>query len=90
MGEIIRALGLLCHQYVDGMLRYLWLPSDPRVEVEELGCALEWMRMYKLRLNPNKTEVLVVGRDSALSSGCTCCFSGLFNGVGFLSFACCL
>lgn len=70
LSEVSRGLGLCCAQYVDDMLLYLQVPSAPWVAVEQLGHGLErvkdWMRANKLKLNPNKNEVLVVAPDLAV------------------------
>lgn len=59
---------------------YHWLPSDPRMAVEVLGFGLEqvrdWMKVNKLKLNPGKTEVLVVGPHLALWNCCTLMLDG--------------
>lgn len=72
LGEVTRELGLLCHQYEDDMQLYLQLPSNHRAAVKALGCGLasvrDWMKVNKLRLNPNKREVRVVGPDLALGN----------------------
>lgn len=49
------------------------LPSDPRDMVDRLGHGLEelkdWLWVNKLKLNPNKMEVLLAGPNSVLGSG---------------------
>lgn len=49
--------------------------------MEESGCGLEPIRAKKLWLNPDKVLVLLVGPDSALSSGRTLMLNGAANNV---------
>ncbi|KAF7253646.1 2-succinyl-5-enolpyruvyl-6-hydroxy-3-cyclohexene-1-carboxylate synthase [Varanus komodoensis] len=63
--EVIRKFGLWSHQYADDTQRYLSFTSAPGEAVAVLNQCLakimDWMRANKLSLNPDKTEVLLVG-----------------------------
>ncbi|KAF7249036.1 Peripheral myelin protein 22 [Varanus komodoensis] len=65
LGEVIRRCGLQNHQYVDDTQLYLSFSTNPDEEVAVLNwCLAEvmcWMRANKLKLNPDKMEVLLVG-----------------------------
>ncbi|KAF7247547.1 Kinesin-like protein KIF20B [Varanus komodoensis] len=65
LGEVIRRCGLRNHQYTDDTQLYLSLSTNPGEAVAALNrCLAEvmgWMRTNKLKLNPDKTEVLLVG-----------------------------
>ncbi|KAF7251792.1 hypothetical protein EYD10_02920 [Varanus komodoensis] len=65
LGEIIRRCGLWNHQYADDTQLYLSFSTNPGEAVAVLNrCLAEvmgWMRANKLRLNPDKMEVLLVG-----------------------------
>lgn len=64
LGQIIQGLGVGCHQYADDTQLFISLPTHSREAVEVLELCLEavgvWMRVNKLKLNPEKTEVLLV------------------------------
>ncbi|XP_053112476.1 uncharacterized protein LOC128327575 [Hemicordylus capensis] len=68
LGEVIQGLGLSCQPYVDDtqLSCSLSLSPDPREAVAVLNRGLEavmgWMWANKLKLNPDKTEVLLVSR----------------------------
>ncbi|KAF7246443.1 Protein NEL [Varanus komodoensis] len=65
LGEVIRRCGLWNHQYTDDTQLYLSFSTNPGEAVAVLNwCLAEvmgWMRANKLKLNPDKTEVLLVG-----------------------------
>ncbi|KAF7245607.1 Harmonin [Varanus komodoensis] len=65
LGEVIRRCGLRNHQYADDTQLYLSFSTNPGEAVAVLNrCLAEvmgWMRANKLKLNPDKTEVLLVG-----------------------------
>ncbi|KAF7250967.1 putative RNA-directed DNA polymerase from transposon BS [Varanus komodoensis] len=65
LGEVIRRCGLRNHQYADDTQLYLLFSTNPGEAVAVLNRCLaevrEWMRANKLKLNPDKTEVLLVG-----------------------------
>ncbi|KAF7244471.1 Ubiquitin-conjugating enzyme E2 U [Varanus komodoensis] len=65
LGEVIRRCGLWNHQYTDDTQLYLSFSTNPSEAVAVLNqCLAEvlgWMRANKLKLNPDKTEVLLVG-----------------------------
>lgn len=73
--------GVVCHQYADETQLYCSVSANPQLGEEILECCLEgfgdWMRVNKLKLNPDKTEVLLVEEpeDIKLSTcsewGCT-------------------
>ena len=54
LGEIIWRFGLKCHLYTDDTHLFLMLTVDPSA----------WMQANKLKLNPDKMEVLLVSRRS--------------------------
>ncbi|KAF7240874.1 putative RNA-directed DNA polymerase from transposon BS [Varanus komodoensis] len=66
--EVIRRCGLRNHQYADDTQLYLSFSTNPGEAVAVLNwCLAEvmgWMRANKLKLNPDKTEVLLVGGSS--------------------------
>ncbi|KAF7242950.1 putative RNA-directed DNA polymerase from transposon BS [Varanus komodoensis] len=68
LGEVIRRCGLRNHQYADDTQLYLSFSTNPGEAVAVLSrCLAEimgWMRANKLKLNPDKTEVLLVGGSS--------------------------
>uniref|UniRef100_A0A670IP01 Reverse transcriptase domain-containing protein n=1 Tax=Podarcis muralis TaxID=64176 RepID=A0A670IP01_PODMU len=65
LGEIIRGFGLGVHQYADDTQLNLSFKSEPVKAVKVLWECLEavggWMAANRLRLNPDKTEVLFLG-----------------------------
>ncbi|KAF7250651.1 hypothetical protein EYD10_03890 [Varanus komodoensis] len=72
LGEVIRRYGLRNHQYADDTQLYLSFSTNPGEAVAVLNrCLAEvmgWMRANKLKLNPDKMEVLLVG-GSGFSEG---------------------
>ncbi|XP_061490034.1 tRNA-splicing endonuclease subunit Sen15 isoform X1 [Rhineura floridana] len=70
LGEIIRRFGLRCHQYADDTQLYLSFKSSLERAVETMSKCLEsvsgWMGRNRLKLNPDKTEVLLVGDKGGL------------------------
>ncbi|KAF7248327.1 putative uncharacterized transposon-derived protein F52C9.6 [Varanus komodoensis] len=72
LGEVIRRCGLWNHQYADDTQLYLSFSTNPGLAVAVLNrCLAEvmgWMRANTLKLNPDKTEVLLVG-GSGLGMG---------------------
>ncbi|KAF7253873.1 putative RNA-directed DNA polymerase from transposon BS [Varanus komodoensis] len=65
LGEVIRRCGLRNHQYADDTQLYLSFSTNPGEAVAVLNwCLAEvmgWMRTNKLKLSPDKMEVLLVG-----------------------------
>uniref|UniRef100_A0A8D2JHL2 Reverse transcriptase domain-containing protein n=1 Tax=Varanus komodoensis TaxID=61221 RepID=A0A8D2JHL2_VARKO len=65
LGEVIRRCGLRNHQYADDTQLYLSFSTNPGEAVAVLNQCLAkvmgWMRANKLKLSPDKTEVLLVG-----------------------------
>ena len=57
-----------CHQYTDDTQLYFSFSSSSGEAVDVLnqclGATMDWMRANKLRLNPDKTDVLLVGGSS--------------------------
>ncbi|XP_053120143.1 uncharacterized protein LOC128330801 [Hemicordylus capensis] len=69
LGEIIRGFGAGCYQYADDTQIYFSMSTSSGVGISSLNACLEavmgWMGENKLKLNPDKTEVLIVrGRNS--------------------------
>uniref|UniRef100_A0A8D2J9T3 Reverse transcriptase domain-containing protein n=1 Tax=Varanus komodoensis TaxID=61221 RepID=A0A8D2J9T3_VARKO len=73
LGEVIRRFGLWDHQYADDTQLHLSFSTNPGEAVTVLNqCLAEvigWMRANKLKLNPAKAEVLLVGRSSSWIGG---------------------
>ena len=65
LGEVVRRFELRSQQYADNTQLYLSFSTNPGVAVAVLnlclGLLMDWMRVNKLRLNPDKSEVLLVG-----------------------------
>ncbi|KAF7251034.1 putative RNA-directed DNA polymerase from transposon BS [Varanus komodoensis] len=65
LGEVIQRCGLRNHQYADDTQLYLSFSTNPGEAVAVLNrCLAEvmgWMRANKLKLKPDKMEVLLVG-----------------------------
>ncbi|KAF7252275.1 Succinate dehydrogenase assembly factor 3, mitochondrial [Varanus komodoensis] len=65
LGEVIRRCGLRNHQYADDTQLYLSFSTNQGEAAAVLNrCLAEvmgWMRANKLKLSPDKTEVLLVG-----------------------------
>ncbi|KAF7253353.1 Fibroblast growth factor receptor 2 [Varanus komodoensis] len=65
LGEVVRRCGLRNHQYADDTQLYLSFSTNPGEAVAVLNwCLAEvmgWMRANKLKLSPDKMEVLLVG-----------------------------
>ncbi|KAF7252606.1 putative RNA-directed DNA polymerase from transposon BS [Varanus komodoensis] len=72
LGEVIRRCGLRNHQYADDTQLYLSFSTNPGEAVAVLNRCLAkvmgWMRANKLKLNPDKMDVLLVG-GSGLGMG---------------------
>uniref|UniRef100_A0A803SLJ1 Reverse transcriptase domain-containing protein n=1 Tax=Anolis carolinensis TaxID=28377 RepID=A0A803SLJ1_ANOCA len=68
LGEVIRSFGGCCHLYADDTQIHYSFPPDskeaPRVLNQCLAAVADWMRRNKLRINPDKTEALLVSRSS--------------------------
>ena len=64
LGEAVRRFGLRSHQYADDTQLYLSFSTNPGVTAAILNSCLDlitdWMMVNKLRLSPNKIEVLLV------------------------------
>ena len=65
---VIQSFGVCCHQYYDDMQLYFSFSSSSGEAVEVLnwclGATMDCMRANKLKLNPDKTEMLLVGGSS--------------------------
>uniref|UniRef100_A0A803TL80 Reverse transcriptase domain-containing protein n=1 Tax=Anolis carolinensis TaxID=28377 RepID=A0A803TL80_ANOCA len=73
LGEIIRSFGVRCHLYADDVQLCHSFPSVTKEAVQVLNRCLatvsDWMRANKLKLNPDKTEVLLVSRKAEQGIG---------------------
>lgn len=81
MGDVIKRLGLHCHQHANDMQLILKLPYDLRKVVENLGCALKEVMslMNKIKLNLHKMELLYSWWDQIQlwEVGIQCCWTGI-------------
>ena len=68
LGAVIQRFGVRCHQYADDTQLYFSFSSSSGEAVDVLNWCLavtmDWMRANKLKLNPDKTEMLLVGGSS--------------------------
>ena len=68
LGEVIRSCGVRCHQYADDTQLYYSFPPNSKEAVSVLNqcpsAGMDWMRANKLKLNPDKTEVLLVSQKA--------------------------
>ena len=68
LGAVIQSFGVCCHQYADDTQLYFSFSTSSGEAVEVLNQCLavtmDWMRANKLKLNPDKTEMLLVGGSS--------------------------
>uniref|UniRef100_A0A803T782 Reverse transcriptase domain-containing protein n=1 Tax=Anolis carolinensis TaxID=28377 RepID=A0A803T782_ANOCA len=73
LGEIIRSFGVRCHLYADDVQLCHSFPPVTKEAVQVLNRCLaavsDWMRANKLKLNPDKTEVLLVSRKAKQGIG---------------------
>uniref|UniRef100_R4GAY7 Reverse transcriptase domain-containing protein n=1 Tax=Anolis carolinensis TaxID=28377 RepID=R4GAY7_ANOCA len=73
LGEIIRSFGVRCHLYADDVQLCHSFPPVTKEAVQVLNRCLaavsDWMRANKLKLNPDKTEVLLVSRKAEQGIG---------------------
>uniref|UniRef100_A0A803THP9 ribonuclease H n=1 Tax=Anolis carolinensis TaxID=28377 RepID=A0A803THP9_ANOCA len=73
LGEIIRSFGVRCHLYADDVQLCHSFPPVTKEAVQVLNRCLaavsDWMRANKLKLNPDKTEVLLVSRKAEQGTG---------------------
>ncbi|XP_078139509.1 uncharacterized protein LOC144539314 [Centroberyx gerrardi] len=70
LGEIFRSYGIKFHCYADDTQIYIPIRPDDRLQLSNLELCLiavtNWMSLNFLRLNANKTEMLVVGPKTQL------------------------
>uniref|UniRef100_A0A803U1N2 Reverse transcriptase domain-containing protein n=1 Tax=Anolis carolinensis TaxID=28377 RepID=A0A803U1N2_ANOCA len=73
LGEIIRSFGVRCHLYADDVQLCHSFPPVTKEAVQVLNRCLaavsDWMRANKLKLNPDKTEVLLVSQKAEQGIG---------------------
>uniref|UniRef100_A0A803TAT9 Reverse transcriptase domain-containing protein n=1 Tax=Anolis carolinensis TaxID=28377 RepID=A0A803TAT9_ANOCA len=73
LGEIIRSFGVRCHLYADDVQLCHSFPPVTKESVQVLNqclaAVLDWMRANKFKLNPDKTEVLLVSRKAEQGIG---------------------
>ncbi|XP_062831034.1 probable RNA-directed DNA polymerase from transposon BS [Anolis carolinensis] len=68
LGDVIWGFGVRCHLYEDYTQLYYSFPPNSKEAAPTLNQCLtavsSWMRANKLRLNPDKTEALLVSRGT--------------------------
>ena len=64
LGAVIWRFGVCCHQYTDDTQLYFSSSSGKAV-----AATMDWMRANKLKLNPDKIEMLLVDGSSDLIEG---------------------
>lgn len=73
LSGVIWSFGVRCHQYADDTLLYFSFLTSAGEAVGVLNWCLatimDWMRANKLKFNPDKTELLLVGDSSAQMGG---------------------
>uniref|UniRef100_A0A803SZA6 Reverse transcriptase domain-containing protein n=1 Tax=Anolis carolinensis TaxID=28377 RepID=A0A803SZA6_ANOCA len=73
LGEIIRSFEVRCHLYADDVQLCHSFPPVTKQAVQVLNQCLatvsDWTRVNKLKLNPEKTEVLLVSRKAEQGIG---------------------
>uniref|UniRef100_A0A803T4E3 Reverse transcriptase domain-containing protein n=1 Tax=Anolis carolinensis TaxID=28377 RepID=A0A803T4E3_ANOCA len=73
LGEIIRSFRVRCHLYADDIQLCHSFPPVTKEAVQVLNRCLaavsDWMRANKLKLNPDKIEVLLVSRKAEQGIG---------------------
>uniref|UniRef100_A0A803THC7 Reverse transcriptase domain-containing protein n=1 Tax=Anolis carolinensis TaxID=28377 RepID=A0A803THC7_ANOCA len=73
LGEIIRSFGVRCHLYADDVQLCHSFPPVTKEALQVLNRRLavvsDWMRANKLKLNPDKMEVLLVSRKAKQGIG---------------------
>ena len=77
VGDVIERLGLHHHQYADDTQLYVsFKTSDRHTAMENTGMAADrvrkWFALNGLKLNPDKTEVMLVGTSQNLASSGDC------------------
>ena len=80
LGGVIGGCGASCHQYTDDTQLYIsFSPTSVDAFLSLQHCletVLKWMQLDRLRLNPDKTEVLRVGGPDVNSLGNSLSFLG--------------
>uniref|UniRef100_R4GD80 Reverse transcriptase domain-containing protein n=1 Tax=Anolis carolinensis TaxID=28377 RepID=R4GD80_ANOCA len=73
LGEIIQSCGMRCHLYADDVQLCHSFPPATKEAVQVLNWCLatvsDWMRENRLKLNPEKTEVLLISRRAEQGMG---------------------
>ena len=77
VGDVIERLGLRHHQYADDTQLYVsFKTSDRHTAMENAGMTADrvrkWFALNGLMLNPDKTEVMLVGTSQNLASSGDC------------------